>query len=338
MTRNLDNSSKPVICAAISFKGSPREFTALTIEDAYHFEGSGAAALHAVHTQLDGSLTLGQLARRHDLDVDELVAALEILREDKYLIDATAPLRAPTQQSFIDAVFEEARFWNANMYAQPLFKPLFNGEASRSLVLGWGLEYYHFVESANEHMAMGVGYCRKNHRLRELMIEHYIEEWNHSEIFLTGLVKSGLDRDMVMSSIPLVATRALIDYLNELAYEHPLAYSACYGIMQSGNEATTALEVNEFYDRLKEHYPYAEGMLDGVRKHALIDVGLDHHKTPLEHYAAFAEITQEERLMILESLRGTSEHFIQWFEGIYDHYAALDGFLLRRPVDVRVLV
>lgn len=338
MSLQLSANSKPVICSAISIDQQGSGLDVFTLPSTYRFEAHNAEILTKVFPYLDGTMEIGSLAEMYDFDEDDVIATLEVLRQDQLLIDETLPLRAPTQEAFLEAVFEEARFWNANMYALPFFKTLSSGEAPRSLVFGWGLEYYHFVESANEHMAMGVGYCRNNHALREMMIEHYMEEWDHSHIFLEGLVNSGLDKDQILYALPLVTTRALIDYLNELAYEHPLAYSACYGIMQSGDEATTAKEVNHYYDLLDKHYPYAKGMLDGIRKHALIDVGLGHHKTPLESYAEIATISMDERKAIVEGLRGTSEHFIQYFEGILDHYTRLDSALLRPPVDIRLFV
>lgn len=337
MKNELHIEGRPVISARVNFSGGPDSFIAATPTSKYTFSESSAHALYSVHKELIGKSTIEALAADFRLDLEELTGVLEVLNQDGWLIDADAPLKAQSVTQFITALKEECLFWNRDMYAQPFWKPFHSGAANREQVLGWGLEYYHFVESANEHMAMGVAYCRDKFRLRELMIQHYIEEWNHSEIFLRGLVKSGMSEVMVKTSRPLETTRALIDYLNELAYYHPLAYSACYLVMQDGREKTEEKTVNDYYDKLSAHYPYAAPMLDAIRKHALIDVGLDHHKTPLERYLEEhpEALTEEARQIIVAATRGTSEHFVQFFEGILDHCGKAGANLMRRPVDVR---
>lgn len=89
-----------------------------------------------------------------------MVATLAVLAENGHWIDATAAPEAKTPEEFLAAYYALCDFWTKDIVARPFWETLLSGQASRTLVLGWGVEFYHDVEAANEHMAAVVAHCR----------------------------------------------------------------------------------------------------------------------------------------------------------------------------------
>src|SRR6185369_15408700 len=84
---------------------------------------------------------------------------------------------------------------------------------------------------------------------------------------------------------------------------------------------TTAAAINAFYDQLCVDYPPASPFFDAVRKHSLIDVDLDHQQLILQRLLERQErIDSPTAQRIMRAVLDTTEHFILFFEGIYDYY------------------
>jgi pyrroloquinoline quinone (PQQ) biosynthesis protein C len=341
----LSGSSRPVLGAvgieAMGIEdagtGDPggRSAVLVTADFRYDVSGVPAARLRQMLEGLDGTRTLGDLAARSGIPLGAALALLEPLAEDGFLIDADAPSRARTGAAFVDAFFHECRFWNRVIFGQPFWRGILAGRASREVVLGWGIEFFHFVEAANEYMASGVAHCREGAEIREMTARHYVEEAEHSAIFLQGLAACGLPAERIVEAPPLATTRALINRLNELALQGTLPYAAAFGIMQPTREPGDVNAVNAFYDRLGEFYGYARPMFEGFRTHALIDVDLVHEQTVLERICAGrAAMEEREAAEAFRAARSVAEHFCLFFEGILDGYGGARVQLPRRPARI----
>jgi pyrroloquinoline quinone (PQQ) biosynthesis protein C len=215
---------------------------------------------------------------------------------------------------------------------------LLSGRAERSLVLGWGIEFYHFVEAANEHMAAAVAQCRDGSQTRAWLAKHYVEERDHGSIFLDGLAGVGLDRDLVRRAPPLPSTRALINYLTELASADTFAYAGAFGVMQANREATTRDAIGQFFTFLSGKYPFAMQLFNAFRQHALIDVDLKHQHLALEMMCeGCKELPCDVMARPINAARSVTEHFIMFFESIRQYYGLAGIELPRCAFDVRLV-
>lgn len=339
MSATLRISSRPVLSHNAQVVRVDGELLVETPDFSYTFGGRSAELLSGVRERLDGSCRIGELASGLNVRADELCATLSALAEDGVVIDADAALEADTCERFFDVFTAECRFWRENIYHQPFFHLLLSGRASPGLVLGSGVEFYHYVDAANEHMAASVAHCRGNVPARYHLARHYVEEHAHGKIFLEGLASCGLDRERVKAAPPLASTRALINFLNELAASDTLAYAGAFGIMQATRAETTREGIGRFYDALIAHYPFAAGLYNAYRKHALMDVDLDHQELLLTRiYSRDEMVTAENSRRILAAARDTAEHFILFFEGILDYYGAPGRVVPRPALDIRTLL
>ena len=284
--------------------------------------------------ELDSGATPLALAVRHGVAPNDLDGVLSVLLENDLLLDVERAASAGSGADMAEALRLEARFWARTIFAQAFWEDLLAGRCSRAQVLGWGVEFYHFVDAANLYMPLGVAHTRHaTAAMREAIARHYIEEMNHGAIFLDGLIGCGVDRASLLAAPPLPHTMALINQLAELAYEGELPYSASFAVMQPGLCMPTKAALGLFYGRLGQLYPYAAPLFKAFQRHAALDLDLQHEE------ALFYRLCREQPglsgnqcRLASETMRSVAELFILFFEGIRDSYAGADAFAPRRPL------
>ena len=281
----------------------------------------------------DGATSLRDLAAEVGLDTETAILLLEPLAEEGAVIDASAVLRAAAD-GFLDTFQKECHMMMRTLSEQPFWQQVLSGRANRNLILGWGIEFTHFVEAANEYMPLGIAHAREGVAVRELFSRHYAEEADHSAIFLKGLVECGLDRARITKAPPLATTRALINLLVEHAIEGAVPYAAGFAVMQPEVEAMDKEKVHGFYADLAQRYPFAVSMFRAFERHAGFDIDLCHHKTVFAGLDELGAIPQAARTRAVETARAVAEAFILFFEGILDTYGAPTAEVPRRPARI----
>lgn len=334
-------AAQPMLGGRAKIKNQNDLFVIEDDEVVLTYEGESAELMRKVHTLLDGSHSLGDLSKVIGTDSTTLSATLRPLYDAHMLVDIGAGNDdTMTPDAFMNSFQQQCAFYRHELFAQPFWHKLRIGEASRNVVLGWGIEMYHYVSAANEHMAVSVAHCRENIKWRHWLARHYVEEHNHDAMFLAGLVACGFEKNHINCAPALPGTRALIDFLYELASSDTFGYAATFGVMQTATEDTTELAINAFYDMLNGYYPYADGVFTSFRNHALVDVGLDHQTLVIEHMCreSFDILSADAIIRASRAVRDVTEHFMLFFENILDYYGDEDAPIPRRPLDIRILM
>lgn len=338
MTALLHSASRPWLGTWSRALTSDGQLIVDTPEVELTFSGSSAAVLAPVLDHLDGRCRVDEISARLGLPEAELRQTLQVLADDDVLIDAGAAFGTTSPDAFLDAYFAECRFLSNEIFAQPFWQTLLSGRAGRDVVLGWGIEFHHFVDAANEHMAAAAAQCRDGVLTRSWLARHYVEERDHASIFLDGLVGLGLDREMVRRAPPLPSTRALINYLTELATADTIAYAGTFGVMQANREAMSRDGVSRLFAFLSDRYPFATPLFDAFRQHALIDVDLQHQHIILEKICdSHTEFSPAFVARPVNAARSVAEHFIMFFEGIQRYYGTGEAEVPRRAFDIRLV-
>jgi pyrroloquinoline quinone (PQQ) biosynthesis protein C len=338
MTPHLHSASRPLLSARARTLTSDSELVVDTRDMELTFSGRSAALLARVLDHLDGRRRIDEISAQLDLSENELRKTLQVLVDEDVMIDAGAVFDARSSQAFLDAYFAECRFLSNEIFAQPFWETLLSGRAERNLVLGWGIEFHHFVDAANEHMAVAVAQCRDGARTRAWLAKHYVEERDHGSIFLDGLAGTGLDRDLVRRAPPLPSTRALINYLTELASVDTIAYAGTFGVMQANREAMSRDALERLFTFLSGQYPFATRLFDAFREHALIDADLRHQHLILEEMLEDGKALPPDVVARpIDAARSVTEHFIMFFEGIHQYYSLAEAEVPRCAFDVRLV-
>lgn len=308
----------------------------LTREDEYRFQVTQPEALARVMHGLREQGCPAELAARQGVDASALEPLLAALAKDAVLLDLDAARESTDAAGTVDAMLCEARFWARAVFEQPFWEDLLAGRFNRAQVLGWGVEFYHFVDAANFYMPLGIAHTRNKRNLRAAIARHYIQEMDHGVIFLEGLNRSGLDRSSILIAPPLPHTQALINSLAELAIEGEVPYTAAFAVMQPGIIEPSIEALDEFYGALSRLYPFAAPMFDAFRRHARIDVDLHHEETTFTLLCREG-ISPTERERASLAMQTVAENFVLFFEGIQDWYGRQEDFALRRPMVPGVL-
>jgi pyrroloquinoline quinone (PQQ) biosynthesis protein C len=242
-----------------------------------------------------------------------------------------------THAALFEAVAAESQRLGDEIFGGSLRRRLAGGEASRSLILGWGLELYHYAAAVNEYMAAAVAYCHESHATRHWLVERYFERRQRAALLSRGLVASGLAEEEIAAAPPLASTRALVNFLTELAVADRLAFIAALDILRAFERGTAAADAVSFYDDLAERYPFAAGLFQSIRDYALADEGA-RRQTPhllAEVITDPATLTRDAARAIATAARDTREHLVLFGEGLEDYYGGEYVFTPRRALDAR---
>lgn len=330
---DMTTASQPLLAADVTFGPRNDKVHVETTTHEFEFGGLSVPSLMQILGLLDGKLTIAELAGKAGVRIEDITVLLQPLLAENAVLDTAAALRTQGGRTFFEAFRTECQFWTRPVFAQPFWRRILDGKASRELVLGWGVEFFHFVDAANEYMAAGVAHCREDVVIREWCSRHFIEEAEHSEIFLDGLAKCGLDPTSIRDSRPLPSTRALINFLTEAAIEGAVPYLAAFGVMQPSTEPPDSARVGAFYEHLAGRYGFARPLFEAFCKHALIDVELEHQQTVIERVCSSRlEWPGPAAARAAEMARRLAEYFSLYFEGILDFYSQPGAQLPRRPV------
>lgn len=307
------------------------EYILSTLRADYRFINQSAEVFEKIKFLLDGSISLGKIAEITGIPLDKLISTLDILiGEDDAVRDVTDLMAADNAESFLPLYFQLCDKWAADIFICPFWEAMMSGNAPQSVVLGWGMEFYHRVLGADEHNALSVNFCRDK-VLLEWLAEHFAEEVDHGYIFLDGLVASGLEREKVLSSMPLPTTRALINYLNVLATTDLVSYLGCYGVMHSPRAGQTRERIDGQFKYLKSVYASAYPLLDKIHEHAAIDIDLGHDGIVFERFIREREkIDRITVIKCLGAIKGIVTAFVNFFGGIYEYYNSPDAQLPRQ--------
>ncbi len=285
----------------------------LTIEDRdlrLSFEGSDALLAGTVIRSCGRAASVEAVAEAAARDVPTTEAMVSLLERESFVLrmDYFDVMHA---DEAIIAIKHAALFWNKHVMSQNFPLRLFSGEATRIEVLGWGIEFYHFVRAAREYMAQGASRTDGPSAALSKLWDHFVEEAFHDEIFLDGLVDCGLDRGDIEGRPPLASTMALLNHLWECAEEGDIDYTAVFAVMQPGLNQFTHQDIKKKYDLLRASYSLTAFLFDAFEKHESIDVDLDHSNLTIEPLIRLKKfVTRSKLTRIVNKIRRTAEFFI----------------------------
>ncbi|HKO63261.1 MAG TPA: hypothetical protein VJV03_19010 [Pyrinomonadaceae bacterium] len=288
-------------------------------------------------THLNGSESIDDIACVNGISTAQLQRPLSALAERGLVIDTHAMLNAKATEQLLESFVIESCFWSREVLTTRFFRRLRAGDATSNLISGWVIETFHYVAAANEYTAAAVAYCHDNLTTRRRLADRYFEQHQESEVLLKGLVAAGMESSRVVKSFPLASTRALINFLTELAITDWLAFSGALEIVYAVNRGTLDQNIAEYYEQLAQQYPFASEVLDSM---AAFASGSDLARRQggfllqaIIDSAATEGSSTGNRLVT--ALRDTYEHFALFFEGVEDYYSEPHILLPRRPLDIR---
>lgn len=286
-------------------------------------QGVAAKLFDKMLPHLDGKTSLGQVAERIAESPKRLQALTDQLGQTGVLTfkDAADNGERMSGEQFYELHRKYVNHWLQPIYEHPFWQRVVSGQASRAQVLGFAFEKYHYIEGAFEHMAIAA--ANATPEMMPHLARHFIEEYNHGDIYRKGL-RSIFPDDVVLRSQPLPSTRALVNFLSESAGRNSFGYYAGNELLQmtenTGDESDAG-EINEFYDAMRKHYPYTDKIIDAFIAHTNADQKLGHENVFLEMCQSIPPLTRAEVDDALNIVRSMAEHLYLFMDGIDTFYA-----------------
>jgi pyrroloquinoline quinone (PQQ) biosynthesis protein C len=280
-------------------------------------EGPAASLLDRMLPLLDGQTSIGALA-------EKLEERPEKLFKLAHELDAAGVLAFRTDDDgsrmtgaqFYQLHKERCAHWLRPIYDHPLWGKIVEGTATRAQVIGFAFEKYHYIEGAYEHMAIGA--ANATPEMMPHLARHFIEEYNHGDIYRKGL-QSLFPDEVILSAQPLPSTRALVNFLSESAARNSFAYYAGNELLQlteNTGDDDAGQAVNAFYAGMKKHYPYTERLINSFLAHTHADQKLGHDDVFQQMCASVPPLTGREVREALEVTRSMAEHLRLFLDGI----------------------
>lgn len=207
---------------------------------------------------------------------------------------------------------------NDEMFSHALWQKLSSGKAGATLVDGWLIETYFFIKGANARLPNAVAHCTHD-GLRDTLLHHYLEEWDHYGFFREAMERRGLNSDRLEKRGPLPATKAVMLMARKAGRENSLGYLACSGLLEStGSDSSKA---REFYGSITANYDVnGTGFVAPMLKHIDLDEEYEHGDLMAEALDKIELMSRKEADAVVNTLQGFKETLIQWFDEIGEYY------------------
>jgi hypothetical protein len=290
----------------------------------YRLDHAGSRVLRKMQPWLTGGCDSTEIAER----IGEPVAVVEQLAlrlHGKGVLalrrpDEQAPLMSGTD--FYAYHRKYAEHWLQPIYAHPFWMKVVEGRATRSQVIGFAFEKYHYIEGAHEHMGIAAANARPE--MMKHLARHFIEEYRHGDIYRRGLQSLFADQ-AVLEAPALPTTRALVNFLSEAAATDSFGYYAANEFLQmtenaDGGDEDTA--VGDFYDAMRRHYPYTDKLIESFIIHTKLDQNLGHDEVFAQMCADVPPLTSREVQSVMNLTRSVAERLLAFMDGIDRFYAA----------------
>jgi pyrroloquinoline quinone (PQQ) biosynthesis protein C len=292
------------------------------LRDEVTLEGAAAELFGKIEKQLDGEKSVEAIAQI----VAEKPARLRTLVEQLGKAGVVAFLSAKTDGTLMTGLEFHAlhrdysTHWLEPVYAHPFWERVVSGQASRAQVIGFAFEKYHYIEAAFEHM--GIAAANATAEMMPHLARHFIEEYTHGDIYRKGL-RSLFPDEVVLHSLPLPSTRALVNYLSESAQRSSFAYYAGNEVLQmteNTGDDTAGNAVDSFYDAMRKHYPYTDKLIESFIAHTKADQKLGHEDAFLLMCKSVPPLTRREVNDALNVAKNMAEHLLLFMDGIDTFY------------------
>ncbi len=291
------------------------------LDEEIELSGAGAALFDRMLPHLDGKSTVDQIARRIEESPARVHALARSLHEALVLsfVDESSR-RTMTGAEFYEIHRRYARHWLRPVYEHPLWEKITTGRASRAQVIGFAFEKYHYIEGAYEHMAIGAANASKE--MMPHLARHFIEEFNHGDIYRKGL-QSLFPDDLILHAQPLPSTRALVNFLSETAARSSFAYYAGNEVLQlteNTSDAAVSGSIDDWYAAMKRHYPWSDRLVASFIAHTHADQKLGHEDVFQEMCASVPPLGADEVSDALNVAKLMTEHLMLFMDGIDTYY------------------
>jgi len=253
--------------------------------------------------------------------------SLSLSQRANQLRDTLAPIGRTHGNVAADA-WSAVESWVRSVEDHPLWEEM-QERPSMSLLQGFVLENYHYIQSAARHIAPAVASCN-DPDVRLQLVLHLKEETGHGAGIRAVISNGGFPSGFPDIARPLPTTTAFVGYLADLATTDWVAYILASGFIQA--TMTTCRAGNRdvaFYGRVTSAFPEASSLLRGLQLHDQEDTALGHDAKAKERINALYRGSVPSRRSF-ERASVIAQLTWGFYDGILQHYSLGPSSVVQR--------
>ncbi|GAB1786775.1 iron-containing redox enzyme family protein [Priestia aryabhattai] len=246
---------KPLLKPQTQINKSDNSITLSYKEDSFSItpEDKSLESIVMFLDSLNGKNTITEIASNIGYSDQEVIEYINILDEELLILEGNDEFKnAISGKNLILKIEEYVQRWTNQKGVDPFNKLVKNNEATKSLLVGFALEYFYVTKRAFTTLMPSTMF-QLSPQIKQELREFAMEEFNHDRIMVKALESVGISKEDAYNHIPLPSTAALINLLNFWSHHDPLSYMASLFIFEEASDGNEYLESLKMYD-LPENY------------------------------------------------------------------------------------
>jgi pyrroloquinoline quinone (PQQ) biosynthesis protein C len=281
-----------------------------------------------------GHHSIEEIARHSGLSQAEVQHAVQSLTGAEVLYPAEPVEASVTADEARQVLTQACRIWSAELKHTYIGNQFFSPDLSRTALLGWLVEMYHYISDFPEAIAYAASLAEG--KLKEVLVNYANQERGHNIFMIQTLENLGVSRQQVENSTPLVSTRLVGFMMRDLFRIEPSSVLAMAALVEAQEFAPDRIQA--FKEAVSRNYDIPTTALDPMFKHQEIDVGMGHAEL-LQDHLGLVNITQRAKLdKLVNGLHDLKHAFDLQGTEIREYYTDLGGkYFPRQPMDSRTI-
>ncbi|MDC9613240.1 iron-containing redox enzyme family protein [Xenorhabdus khoisanae] len=250
-------------------KNEDNEYFLRFIKGLYKVDPDDAKDFLKIRRYCTGHNTITELHEKTGISKSRIMEIVSSLNEIEMLRNENII----SQENFIDKIIIACDMWAEQIEETHLFNKFLYGDVSYNVLLGFMLENYHYIKLFPQTITLAIENTR-DERTKNALEEYQKQEIGHEVFMLRCLLKMGLKKDEVETSIPLVSTSNIINMMNDLFSKYPESVFLVAKVIESHDYDED--EVSIAIDKINQNYRLDQGTLEPFFEHSKIDYELGH--------------------------------------------------------------
>ncbi|WP_227744088.1 iron-containing redox enzyme family protein [Burkholderia gladioli] len=289
------------------------------LDEDYEIEFDDPASLPATEIllgRLDGTRTVDELSQdTAGLRPEQVASTLSIL-DGNFLLAEGGHAGAPISGLAFALHLEDLYYnrWMGRDGETELVRAVFDGQASRDVLIGWGFECYHVTTRAHDCLAPII--ARMHDGLKPLAIDYVLDEYRHDKLLMKSLLALGHTREAIEGSLPLPYTHAVMNLLARWSNTDLLSFMGCLFVFEGTQD------IGDAYIRQLEQYDLPPEFLRGQSVHNDVNNAGDHGAVSRLLYSRFPSIGVDDQARVIRNLRMLYDAQRRKHRNVLDYYRA----------------
>ncbi|MBY4602884.1 MULTISPECIES: iron-containing redox enzyme family protein [Bacillus] len=272
---------------------------------------------------LDGKHSLEQICEKVSLfSKEEIINYINELDEHWLLTEGTEnKIEGKSGLDFIFYLEDLYAEWQNNIKETELTQLILNKGASKNLIVGFAVEYYHVTRRCHECISPAV--AKSQGRIREKVLDFFMEEYRHDKLLMKSLLSFDFDRKEIENSVPLPYTQAIMNMLSKWAHTDLLSFMAGIFLFEG-----TDYDGMEYKEALSS-YNLPKDFVKYQNTHGDINIKGEHGQVTRDFYRELDYISPEDQIRVVNNIRMLNELHIRMHQNTIDYYNQINTVVPR---------